>query len=102
MRRTIRKRASWKAPQRTSRKAKKSYTLSVESVEFLDAMRKRRRAPSVSSVLEEILQGVRRQQGLAVLDRAVADYYSALSPEDTEEQKKWGEFALREFPIERS
>jgi len=81
----------------TARKAKRSYTLSPESVAFLDAMRKRRRAPSVSSVLEEILQVARREQGKAALERAVSDYYTSLSQTEADEQIKWGEFALHEF-----
>ena len=80
------------------RRAKKSFTLSPESVEFLEAMRKKRHALSVSSVLEDILQTVRREQGRAAVERAVADYYAALSHEESEEQTNWGEFALREFP----
>jgi len=84
------------------RKAKKSYTLSSESVAFLETTRKKRRAPSVSSVLEEILQTVRRKQERAAIERAVADYYTSLSPEEAEEQTEWGEFALREFPSEGS
>jgi len=83
-----------------NRKAKKSYTLSPESVEFLEAMRKRRRAPSVSSILEEILQAARREQGKAAIERAVSDYYASLSPYDVKEQADWGEFAMREFPKE--
>jgi hypothetical protein len=39
--------------KRSERKAKKSYTLSPESVTFLETLRKRRRAASISSVLEE-------------------------------------------------
>jgi hypothetical protein len=83
-----------------NRKAKKSYTLSPESVEFLEALRKRRRAPSVSSILEEILQAARREQGRAAIERATADYYTSLSQGEAEEQTNWGEFALREFPNE--
>jgi DNA-binding PadR family transcriptional regulator len=85
---------------RNARKAKKSYTLSPESVEFLEAIRKRRHAPSVSSVLEEILQTARREQGKAALERAVSDYYASLSQDAAVEQTKWGDFALREFPAE--
>jgi hypothetical protein len=81
-----------------ARRAKKSYTLSTESVAFLEAMRKQRRAPSVSSVLEAILQAVRREQGKAAVERAVSDYYSSLSSREAEEQANWGEFALGEFP----
>jgi hypothetical protein len=80
------------------RKVKKSYTLSPESVEFLEAMRKKRHAASVSSILEEILQTVRRHQGKAALEKAVSHYYSSLSQEEAEEQIDWGMFALREFP----
>lgn len=83
------------------RKAKKSYTLSRESVEFLEAMQKKRRAASTSALLEEILQAARREQERASVERAVADYYSSLSREEASEQAKWGDLALREFPDER-
>ena len=83
-----------------ARKAKKSYTLSPELVDFLEALRKERRAPSTSSVLEEILQAVRRQGELAMIDRSVVDYYDSLSGEEAEELAKCGEFALRQFPKE--
>ncbi len=82
------------------RKAKKSYTLSPESVAFLEAMRKKQRAASVSAVLDEILRGVRREHELASIERAVADYYGSLSTEDAADQVEWGEFALHEFPNE--
>jgi hypothetical protein len=83
-----------------NRKAKKSYTLSPDSVAFLEALRKNRRAASVSAILEEILQTARREQELASVERAVADYYDSLSGEEAMEQSQWGEFALREFPKE--
>jgi hypothetical protein len=86
--------------KRGDRKAKKSFTLSSESVEFLEAVRKKRRALSVSSVLEEILQEARRVQEAGRLERAVEDYYASLSDNDVKEQINWGEFALREFPNE--
>jgi len=81
-----------------SRKAKKSFTLSPESVEFLEKIRKKRRAHSASAVLEEILQAVRRGQEKKAVDKAVTDYYDSLTPEEMEEQSKWAEFALSQFP----
>jgi hypothetical protein len=69
-------------------------------VEFLETVCKRRRAPSVSSVLEEILQAARREENNAKLERAVGSYYDSLSPGEEQEQRDWGEFALREFPTE--
>jgi hypothetical protein len=86
--------------KRPRRKAKKSFTLSSESVAFLDALRKKRQAPSTSSVLEEILQAVRREQERVAVEKAVWDYYGSLSDADAGEHIAWGEFALREFPNE--
>ena len=86
--------------KQSERKAKKSYTLSSESVTFLETLRKRRRAGSISAVLEEILQAARRQQERASIEKSVATYYSSLSDEEAIEQAQWGEFALREFPGE--
>lgn len=83
-----------------NRKAKKSYTLSPQTVAFLESMREKRHAPSTSHVLEEILQAFKRGQEKLALERAVNDYYTGLSAEEAEEQVRWGEFALREFPKE--
>jgi DNA-binding PadR family transcriptional regulator len=82
------------------RKAKKSYTLSPESVEFLEAIRKKRRVTSISAVLEEILQNVRREHERASIERAVAEYYASFSDQDASEQAAWGDFAEQEFPNE--
>ena len=87
-------------PQQQHRKAKKSYSLSHESVQFLEAMRRKRQATSISSILEEILQAVRRQQEKVALEHAVAGYYSSLSGAEAEELAAWGEFAMGEFPNE--
>lgn len=83
------------------RKAKKSYTLSPESVSFLETMRKKRRAASVSSVLEDILQAVRRRQEQVRVEQSVSRYYSSLSRKDATELAEWAEFAESEFPGER-
>ncbi|MBV9085621.1 MAG: hypothetical protein JOZ62_23350 [Acidobacteriaceae bacterium] len=80
------------------RKAKKSYTLSQETVAFLEKMRSKRRAQSVSSILEEILQGFRREHERASIQQAVTDYYSSLSDNELKEQAAWGDFALRQLP----
>jgi hypothetical protein len=84
--------------RRPERKAKKSYTLSSESVAFLEVMRKRRRAVSVSSVLEDILQAVRRRQEQAKIEQSISQYYSSLSSKDSKELTDWAEFAEIEFP----
>jgi hypothetical protein len=87
---------------KTNRKAKKSFTLSTETVAFLELMRSKRKAESVSSVLEDILQSVRREQERASVARAVKRYYDSLTKEEEAEQSEWGEFALHQFPEEES
>ncbi len=85
------------------RKAKKSYThtSSPESVAFLEAMRKKQGAASVSAILEEIPRAVRREHHDRVaVDRGVTDYYGSLSAQESAEQTEWAELALREFPDE--
>lgn len=85
---------------RPAPKAKKSYTLSLETVAFLEMMRKKRRAASVSSILEEIVQAARREQELASIERGVKEYYDSLSADEISEQSQWGDLALRNFPDE--
>ena len=78
-------------------KAKKSYTLSPESVEFLEATRRKRHAASISAILEEILQSVRLEHERVSIDLAVADYYTSLSGKEVTEHAEWGALAEREF-----
>jgi hypothetical protein len=85
-----------------NRKAKKSFTLSLESVAFLDAMRRKRRARSASSVLEDILRNVRDEQEKSAVEKTITDYYSSLTTEEVKEQTRWGDFAVREFPNGRN
>jgi hypothetical protein len=85
---------------KSDRKAKKSFTISTESVAFLETVRKKRRAASVSAILEEILQTVRRNNERASVERSVADYYGSLSAGELADQAQWGEFATGEFPKE--
>ena len=83
--------------KRAERKAKKRYTLSPESIAFLETIRKRRRAASISSILEEILQAVRRQEERAKIAKSVDAYYSSLSDQQAAELAEWGDFATNEF-----
>ena len=84
-----------------TRKTRKSYTLSPESVAFLEKVSRVRRAASVSSVLDELIESVRQAQERDALEQAVTGYYSKLSDKDVKEQAQWGDFALGEFPREK-
>jgi hypothetical protein len=86
--------------RKPGRKAKKSYTLSPESVDFLEAQRKKRRATSISAVLDEILLAVRREAEMARINQSITDYYDSLSAEEMQELREWGDFAMSQFPTE--
>jgi hypothetical protein len=88
--------------RKPARKAKKSYTLSPESVDFLETLRNKRRARSISFVLEEILQAARREAELAAINQSVTAYYDSLSDEEAEELRQWGKFGLRQLLKEDS
>lgn len=79
-------------------KTKRSYTLSPESVAFLENLRKRRRASSTSAVLEEIVQAARRRGARAAIEKSVSEYYSSLAAEEMREQTEWADFAMIQFP----
>ena len=83
-------------------KTRKTYTLSSESVEFLETLRQKHRAPSISVILEEILQTARKAQEKKAVEKSISDYYDSLSAEEVEERARWGEFALANFPKEAS
>ena len=83
--------------RRPARKAKKSYTLSQESVKFLERVRRQRRAASVSSVLDELIFEARPTQELARIDQETKEYYDSLTDEEAKELSELGEFATRKF-----
>jgi hypothetical protein len=89
-------------PRTASRqtKEKRSYTLSPQSVQFLQALKSKRRAASVSAVLEDILQEARRNGWRNALESSVADYYSALPAHVEADDRAWADFAYQEFEAE--
>ena len=81
----------------TTRKAKKSFTLSSESVAFLEHLRKKHRARSVSSVLEDLVKEARRQEKMRVYETQVTEYYNSLTDEEREEERAWAAIGDREL-----
>ncbi len=79
--------------QAKSRKLKRSFTLSPESVAFVRATRRRRRANSDSEALdlllrEQILEAKRQR-----LEAATKAYYDTASDEELREESEWAEMA---------
>jgi hypothetical protein len=74
------------------RKQRRSFTLSRESVEYLEQEQKQRKAPSASSVLDEILRERRRERERQKLEASMVAYYDSITDEERTENRTWGAF----------
>lgn len=80
----------------TARKQKRSYTLSPDSIAFLDRLRKKRKVSSCSMVLDQLISEAGRRQRKAEIHKAMDDYYSSMTDEEIAEDRAWGQFALEQ------
>jgi hypothetical protein len=81
-------------------KEKKTFSLSRQSVMYLEALRKERRSRSMSSVLEEVIRQQQQTKELERVSASVTRYYDSLTAEEMAEDRAWGDFAATQFPSE--
>jgi uncharacterized membrane-anchored protein len=79
--------------QATTRKMKKSFTLTPESVAFLGETRQRRQAGSDSEALDLLLRELMLEAKRQQLDAAYTEYYDTASDEELAEQAEWARMA---------
>jgi hypothetical protein len=84
----------------SARKARKTFSLSRESVHYLESLRKARKGKSISSVLDDLIRQKREAEDLKRISASVTRYYDSLTPEEVAEDRAWGEFAATQFPGE--
>jgi hypothetical protein len=84
----------------STRKARKTFSLTRETVKYLESLRKERKKDSMSSVLEDIIRQQQQAKELERISASVTHYYDCLTPEDVAEDRAWGEFAATQFPSE--
>ena len=84
----------------TTRKEKKTFSLSREAVNYLEHRRKREHKASVSEVVEELIQVSKLTSEKARISASVRGYYDSLSSAEQEENRLWGEFSESQFPTE--
>jgi len=84
----------------TTTKEKKTFSLSRQALNYLEALRKERRSRSMSSVLEEIIRQQQQTKELERVSASVTRYYDSLNSEEIAEDRAWGEFAATQFPSE--
>ena len=81
-------------------KARRTFTLSDESVALLEELRAARRGArrrSLSAALDDLLRALHRQRKRDSVEQQIAHYYDELSSEAHDEEKAWGEFSLAQF-----
>jgi Arc/MetJ-type ribon-helix-helix transcriptional regulator len=83
-----------------TRKAKKTFSLSRQSVTFLETLRKEQRRRSVSSVLEDMIRQQQQAKEMERISASVTRYYDSLTSEEIAEDRAWGDFAATQFPSE--
>ena len=86
---------------RSARKEKKTYSLSPESIRFIEIVRKERHRDSASSALEELIQEKKMEAERLRIDASISSYYDSLGEEDREQNHAWGAFAESEFPKDK-
>jgi len=82
------------------RKAKKTSTLSAESMAFREEMRAKNSAGSTSAILDGILQSIRSEGKRSAIERELTQSYESLTDAEVAEERQWGEFARRGFLAE--
>ena len=88
------------AALRKEKKEKKTFSLSRDSVNYLEHTRKRRQKTSISEVVEEMIQASKLASAKERISAGVRSYYDSLSSEEQEENRVWGQFSESQFPTE--
>jgi hypothetical protein len=83
-----------------TRKLKKTFSLSRESVLYLESVRKRKKRESISAVLEDLIRQQQQTAEMVRISASVTNYYDSLTEQERAENRAWGEFALTQFPTE--
>lgn len=77
--------------QATTRKVKRSFTLTQESLAFVHETRRRRKANSDSEALDLLIKDSMRAAKRQEIDAAFKAYYDNASEEELKEQRQWAE-----------
>jgi hypothetical protein len=76
--------------KRSSRKARVSFTLSQDSLEFIHRFKALDNSASVSAAVDKLIEGFRRAHELEALNANITAYYDSLSPAEIREESAWG------------
>lgn len=81
-------------PQTAAKKKQaKTFSLSDDVIQILEAYRKRHKVDSLTSAVEEIVREWRK----ANLAAQVTAYYDSLSDEEMKQEEQWGNFSEQQM-----
>ena len=83
-----------------TRKARKTFSLSRESVRYLESLRKAKRGKSISSVLDDLIRQRREAEEMNRVSASITNYYDSLSDQQVAGERSWGEFAETQISSE--
>lgn len=75
------------------RKHRKTFTLSGESIDYLEQERRTAHSASTSAVLEKLIREKREEREREKIAAATTRYYDSLSDGEVERDASWGRFA---------
>jgi hypothetical protein len=84
----------------SGRKARKTFSLSRETVHYLESLRKERKKESMSSLVEDIIRQQQQAREMERISSSATRYYDSLTAEEIAEDRAWGDFAATQFPSE--
>jgi hypothetical protein len=79
---------------RSARKARVSFTLSQDSVEFIHRFKTLDNSPSVSAAVDKVIESFRRAHEMEALNANITAYYDSLSPTEIREDSAWGDLGM--------
>jgi hypothetical protein len=85
---------------RANRKEKKTFSLSSESLHYLESVRKQRKSGSLSSVLDDLIREQQQAAEMKRISASITRYYDALTDEEVAEDRAWGKFSESQFSDE--
>jgi hypothetical protein len=79
--------------RRSTRKIKRSFSISLESDAFIRKTQRERKSRSESETLDELLRELMALRQQHLIEDAYTNYYDMLTDEEAGEQHAWGAFA---------
>ncbi|HET7209395.1 MAG TPA: hypothetical protein VFI95_22660 [Terriglobales bacterium] len=83
-----------------TRKARRTFSLSRESLDYLEKLQKAKRHRSISSLLDELIRRQQEANDMRAISASISSYYDSLNEEQAAEQRAWGQFAESQWSNE--